>query len=158
ELECRSAGGLTQSAGRRLILQTANGCDKPVPGLWDRFDVFVVARLFLERLPQRRDIPIEVARFNETIRPNELHELFLGHHLSSLLEQHEEDSEHSRGDGHALTALGQKELAAVDAKVVEFVNDSFCAHAPQRAIVWPNRTAFASAVRNVALNRRLVFR
>src|SRR5215831_7395301 len=84
ELERRSNGGLPQGAGRRLILKTANGSDKPVCGRWDRFNVFVVAWLFFKSLTQRRDVPIEIAGFNEAIGPYELHELFLGHHLPSL--------------------------------------------------------------------------
>src|SRR5262249_17730728 len=94
----------------------------------NRFDVSVIAWLLIQRLAERGYIAVQIPFFDETVRPDGLHQLFFADRFARLFQKCEQNSEHRRRDWPRAAGSTQEKLSRVDTKLIEFVDPSFCHH------------------------------
>src|SRR5215472_10807520 len=89
----------------------------------------MVAGLLAERLPQGRDVPVQISFFDETVGPDVFNELFFRYNFAGVLQQQNENPKDGWGHRGAEAHPAQQELSGVYAKIIKFVNGSLCQHA-----------------------------
>jgi hypothetical protein len=89
----------------------------------------VVTWFLAERLPQGRDVPVQISFFNETVGPDVFNQLFLRYDFAGVLQQQNQNPKDGWSDRGTESRPAQKELTGVYAKIVKFVNGSLCQHA-----------------------------
>ena len=88
-----------------------NECHEAIANAWDRLDVLLTRRAIAQRLPQHRNVVIEVVLLDGRLRPHRVEERLLGDQPPGILDQHAERLEHLDTERDHVGAARQPALA-----------------------------------------------
>src|SRR5262245_927109 len=131
-------GHVADDPCRRLIVHCPHWRDESVTRLANCFDVSVIAWLFIQKLPQRRHISVQVAFFDKAVGPHIFDQVFFGHRLTRPLEKEGQNSKDCWRDRLGRTGSHQNKLSRINPKVIKLVYSSCCQHAGCKAFWVPN--------------------
>src|SRR5262245_44302089 len=78
---------LCRQGGSRCFARLMRGPDKAVATTRNCLDIVLTVRAFTESFSEQVDVLCEIAFFDHTVGPDELYQLFLLQHLSTVLNQ-----------------------------------------------------------------------
>ncbi|MDQ3667039.1 MAG: transcriptional regulator [Acidobacteriota bacterium] len=91
----------------------SHGGDEAIADLRDRLDVLGCVGRLAQHPPQRRDVPIEVALFDELARPDPFQQLVFREHVPVVIHERHEDGEILRPQRDGLAVTKQDVLCRV---------------------------------------------
>jgi hypothetical protein len=87
--------------------------DESVAALRDGFDVGFSVEGLSHCAPQKRNVLGEAAFFHKAIRPQHLHQLVLGDHVSSVFDENQKRIHHLRSERYRFVAPLQQALGGI---------------------------------------------
>ena len=88
----------------------------------DRLDECLTDGSLAERLPQDRDVVVEVVLLDRRVRPHRLQQFFLGDQSPGVFDEHAQRVEHLQPQGDGLAVAEQPSLGDIEPKWPELVD------------------------------------